>query len=114
MGAVLGWLACKTWSDPGCQLGLVVFLVGAFGFGSFFVFISSASFIYQDGFGLSNVQFSLAFAVNALGFFAASQMAAKLGLRFGAQRVMVRATILGDRPYHSSRRPEAVQALAAE
>jgi hypothetical protein len=26
-GIVLGWLASKTWSDPGCQLGLVVFLV---------------------------------------------------------------------------------------
>jgi hypothetical protein len=26
-GVVLGWLASKTWSDPGCQLGLVVFLV---------------------------------------------------------------------------------------
>ena len=27
VGVVLGWLASKTWSDPGCQLGLVVFLV---------------------------------------------------------------------------------------
>lgn len=27
VGIVLGWLATKTWSDPGCQLGLVVFLV---------------------------------------------------------------------------------------
>ena len=27
MGVVLGWLASKTWSDPGCQLSLVVFLV---------------------------------------------------------------------------------------
>jgi len=27
IGVVLGWLASKTWSDPGCQLGLVVFLV---------------------------------------------------------------------------------------
>ena len=26
---VLGWLASKTWSDPGCQLGLVVFLIAA-------------------------------------------------------------------------------------
>ena len=26
-GIVLGWLAGKTWSDPGCQLGLVIFLV---------------------------------------------------------------------------------------
>jgi hypothetical protein len=29
VGVVLGWLASKTWSDPGCQLGLVVFLVAA-------------------------------------------------------------------------------------
>jgi hypothetical protein len=27
VGVVLGWLATETWSDPGCQLGLVVFLV---------------------------------------------------------------------------------------
>lgn len=27
MGVVLGWLASKTWSDPACQLGLVVFLI---------------------------------------------------------------------------------------
>ena len=27
VGIVLGWLVSKTWSDPGCQLGLVVFLV---------------------------------------------------------------------------------------
>ena len=27
IGIVLGWLASRTWSDPGCQLGLVVFLV---------------------------------------------------------------------------------------
>lgn len=26
-GIVLGWLVGKTWSDPGCQAGLVVFLV---------------------------------------------------------------------------------------
>jgi len=27
IGIVLGWLTSKTWSDPGCQLGLAVFLV---------------------------------------------------------------------------------------
>jgi hypothetical protein len=26
-GIVFGWLTSKTWSDPGCQLGLVVFLI---------------------------------------------------------------------------------------
>ena len=29
VGVVLGWLASKTWSDPGCQLGLVVVLIAA-------------------------------------------------------------------------------------
>jgi hypothetical protein len=28
-GVVLGWLASKAWSDPDCQLGLVVFLIAA-------------------------------------------------------------------------------------
>ena len=26
-GFALGWLTTKTWQDPGCRLGLVVFLV---------------------------------------------------------------------------------------
>jgi hypothetical protein len=26
-GFVFGWLMSKTWSDPGCQMGLVIFLV---------------------------------------------------------------------------------------
>ncbi len=26
-GFVFGWLMSKTWQDPGCRLGLVVFLV---------------------------------------------------------------------------------------
>lgn len=26
-GFVFGWLMSKTWSDPGCRMGLVVFLV---------------------------------------------------------------------------------------
>jgi hypothetical protein len=29
VGVVLGWLASKTWSDPACQLGLVVFLIAS-------------------------------------------------------------------------------------
>jgi len=27
IGFVLGWLISKTWQDPRCQIGLVVFLV---------------------------------------------------------------------------------------
>ena len=66
--------------------------LGGFGMASFFVFLASASFVYAQDFGLSPTQFSLAFALNALGFFSASQVAARLGLRFGAQKVMVWAT----------------------
>jgi DHA1 family bicyclomycin/chloramphenicol resistance-like MFS transporter len=72
-------------SDP-LFMGLT--FVAAFGFGSFFVFIASASFVYAQSYGLSPTEFSVAFAVNALGFFAASQMAAPLGARFGLPRVM--------------------------
>jgi len=62
--------------------------VGGFAMASFFVFIASASFVYTEQFGLSPTGFSLAFAINAIGFFAASQTAASLGERFGMERVI--------------------------
>ncbi len=67
--------------------------LGGFGMASFFVFIASASFVYTESFGLSPTGFSIAFAINAIGFFAASQAAGPLGLRLGARRVMSRATL---------------------
>lgn len=66
--------------------------LGGFGMASFFVFIASAAFVYTRTFGLSPTGFSLAFAINATGFFGASQLASGLGQRFGATRVMVVAT----------------------
>lgn len=69
-------------------------LIGGFGFGSFMVFIASASFVYSGQFGLSPTGFSLAFAVNALGFFAASQLAAPLGARIGTVP-LIRMAVLG-------------------
>lgn len=68
-------------------LGLT--LIGGFGMASFFVFIASASFVYSSAYGLSPTQFSIAFAANAVGFFAASQFAANLGMRFGAVKVVL-------------------------
>ncbi|WP_386681292.1 multidrug effflux MFS transporter [Loktanella sp. R86503] len=62
--------------------------IGGFGMASFFVFIASASFVYVDQFGLTPTGFSLAFAINAVGFFAASQAAAPLGERVGIVRLM--------------------------
>jgi len=66
--------------------------LGGFGMASFFVFIASASFVYTETFGLSPTGFSLAFAVNAIGFFGASQVAGPLGLRHGAPKVMAWAS----------------------
>ncbi len=71
-------------------LGLT--FTGGFGMASFFVFLASASFVYTGQYHLSPTGFSLAFALNALGFFAASQLAAGLGARFGARRVVLWAT----------------------
>ena len=73
-------------TDPGF-VGLT--FVGAFGFASFFVFISSAAFVYADQFGLTPVQFGLAFAANAMGFIGASQFAGMIGGRIG-MRPMIR------------------------
>jgi DHA1 family bicyclomycin/chloramphenicol resistance-like MFS transporter len=69
-------------------------LVGGFGFASFFVFLATASFVYSGQFGLSPLGFSLAFAVNAVGFFAASQFAGPLGARYG-QVPMLRIAVWG-------------------
>jgi DHA1 family bicyclomycin/chloramphenicol resistance-like MFS transporter len=72
-------------------LGLT--FIGGLGMASFFAFIASSSFIYIDHFGLTPFQFSLAFAVNAIGFIGASQFAAALGGRFGMGRVVTAAVV---------------------
>jgi MFS transporter, DHA1 family, multidrug resistance protein len=71
---------------------VMTFLAG-FAFASFFVFIASASFVYIGEFGLTATQFSLAFAVNAIGFFAASQFSAPLATRLGTLRMIGIATV---------------------
>jgi DHA1 family bicyclomycin/chloramphenicol resistance-like MFS transporter len=68
--------------------------VGGFGMASFFVFIASASFVYTQQFDLTPTGFSIAFALNAVGFFGASQIAAPLGARIGIGRV-VRSGVTG-------------------
>lgn len=68
--------------------------VGGFGMASFFVFIASASFVYTQQFGLTPTGFSIAFAVNAVGFFGASQVASPLGARIGIEK-LVRIGVTG-------------------
>ena len=63
-------------------------MIGGFGMSSFFVFLSTASFVYKHQYGLSPTGFSIAFAINAIGFFSASQFAGYLAARFGMERVI--------------------------
>ena len=73
-------------------LGLT--FIGGLGMSSFFAFLASSSFIYIDHFGLTPTQYSLAFALNAIGFIGASQFAAPLGAKFGTARVVMGAVTL--------------------
>jgi DHA1 family bicyclomycin/chloramphenicol resistance-like MFS transporter len=66
-----------------------VVLIGAFGMASFFAFLSSASFIYIDHFGLTPTGFSVAFAVNAIAFIGSAQLTGVLGRRFGLRRMVL-------------------------
>ena len=80
------WRGTKVLFRDPVFMGLT--FIAGFGMASFFVFIASAAFVYTDQFGLSPTGFSIAFAINAIGFFSASQVAANLGERFGIQRVI--------------------------
>lgn len=70
-------------------LGLT--LIAGLGLASFFSFIANASFIYIDHYGMSPLEFSFAFSVNAIGFIGASQFAAMLARRHGFNRVVLTA-----------------------
>lgn len=83
----LGRGARRLLTDSGF-MGLT--LIGGFGMASFFVFIASAPFVYVSQFGLTPTGFSIAFAINAVGFFTASQFASHLGARMGMRRLVRR------------------------
>jgi DHA1 family bicyclomycin/chloramphenicol resistance-like MFS transporter len=63
--------------------------IAGFGMASFFLFVSSASFVYTGQYGLTPTEFSLAFAFNAVGFFIATQIAGRLADNWGL------ATLIG-------------------
>ena len=67
---------------------MLLTLIGAFGFGSFFIFLAAAPFVYQQGFGLSSTQFSLAFALNAMAFIGASQGSSLVVRKLGVLRAL--------------------------
>jgi DHA1 family bicyclomycin/chloramphenicol resistance-like MFS transporter len=75
-----------------CDLRFVVFtMIGAFGSAGLFVYVATASFVYISQYGLDPIGFSLAFAVNAIGFFVASQFAGHLAEKLGMEQLITLA-----------------------
>jgi DHA1 family bicyclomycin/chloramphenicol resistance-like MFS transporter len=63
-------------------------LIGTFGMSSFMAFLGNSSFIYIQHYGLTPTQYSIAFSVNAVSFFAVSQATGFLVGKFGLNRVV--------------------------
>jgi DHA1 family bicyclomycin/chloramphenicol resistance-like MFS transporter len=87
MGSVLGGFALLL--RDARFMGLT--FIGGFGMCSFFAFLASSSFVYIGHFGLTPMQYSFAFSINAVGFIGASQLSGMLGARFGLSKVVVAA-----------------------
>lgn len=62
--------------------------IGAFGMSAFMAFIGNSSFVFIEHYGLTPTEYSLAFSVNAISFFAVSQSTGFMVKRFGLQRVV--------------------------
>ncbi|PZO21091.1 MAG: Bcr/CflA family drug resistance efflux transporter [Burkholderiales bacterium] len=70
----------------GHYLGLVG--IGATAMAGFFVYLAGSPFVLINHYGLTPVQYSLAFSFNAIAFIGASQFTALLGRRFGLVRLV--------------------------
>ncbi|TJV10845.1 MAG: multidrug effflux MFS transporter, partial [Mesorhizobium sp.] len=73
-------------------LGLAA--IGGFGLASFFVYLSSSSFILIEHYGLSPSVYSVFFSINAVAFIGMSQLTGTLSERFGL-RPVVRVAVVG-------------------
>ncbi|WP_048648163.1 multidrug effflux MFS transporter [Nitratireductor soli] len=67
-------------------LGLT--FIGGLGISSFFVYLSSSSFVLINHYGLSPSLYSVFFSLNAVAFFTMSQLTGTLTERFGLRRVV--------------------------
>lgn len=69
-------------------------LMGGLMFASIFAYVSGASFVLQEGFGLSEQAFGLVFGANALALTASSQLNPALIRRFGQVGVLTGASLV--------------------
>jgi DHA1 family bicyclomycin/chloramphenicol resistance-like MFS transporter len=78
--------ACRVLLTDRGFVGLT--LVSSFAFAGFLVYLANSPFVLSQQYGLSAVQYSIAFSVNAVAFFAAMQLTGRLGERFGLPRLL--------------------------
>ena len=69
-----------------------VLLIGGMTFSGLFSYLSSSSFLFQQGYGLSTLQYGLVFAANSVGLIIGNQTAARLAAKFGPQWVLAYST----------------------
>jgi DHA1 family bicyclomycin/chloramphenicol resistance-like MFS transporter len=67
---------------------MVLTFIGGLGLSSFLVYLANSPFVLIDHYGLTPTQYSFCFSINAVSFFAVSQLTGWLGDRFGLVRVM--------------------------
>jgi DHA1 family bicyclomycin/chloramphenicol resistance-like MFS transporter len=66
-----------------------LFLTSGLMMAALFAYVSGSSFVLQDGYGLSEQEFGLVFAIGAIGLITATQFNARLAVRHGPQRVLL-------------------------
>lgn len=69
-----------------------VLIIGGMTFSGLFAYLSSSSFLFQEGYGFDAQQYGMLFAVNSLGVVLGVQTASRLAARFGPQWVLAFST----------------------
>ncbi|WP_417562413.1 multidrug effflux MFS transporter [Microbacterium sp.] len=69
-----------------------VLIIGAMTFSGLFSYLSSSSFLFQESYGFTALQYGMLFAANSAGLVVGNQVAARLAARFGPQWVLAFST----------------------
>ncbi len=89
-GSITVWQRYKSVLSDRVFIGVLI--IGAMTFSGLFSYLSSSSFLFQQGYGFTPQQFGMLFAANSLGVVLGVQTASRLAARFGPQWVMAWST----------------------
>lgn len=76
------------------KIFLVYILCAAFALAAMFAYITGASFVFTQFFGLSEQKFALLFGANALGFVICANINARLVLKYESKKILYKALII--------------------